>query len=382
MRDAVCESLFLRKDKAKFNMICAVMDRIDSASRYLNDHSNYPNNESDYLMFMNYACMIQDALINIEHQLDGFKSSYPGAADEFFGTVFDISPLKKYSIIRPDDLLFFRYLRSISFAHPFKTDKSKFLQKDIEHYSPMVTFNSHYRPLVGYEECICILIYPNKGNDSFLYVPWESLLGFIQSQYELFSQFTTWITEKLEAQITEWKTQKIDRSGTVPEILQRLIDLIHNRYDSFANPSVEDDYQNSKAWALYELLRDYTLELSDTSNAPSVEAYRKAISDSIPELCDILDNVGDWDEVTSRFLFAHPKTMHSGCGYELEKIHAMSEKNYTSIYVGRNFADDFSKGFARKWVHIDAHKMSVEEIQLLANVACYLEAQDVGSQDW
>ena len=42
MRDAVCESLFLRKDKAKFNMICAVMDRIDSASRYLNDHSNYP----------------------------------------------------------------------------------------------------------------------------------------------------------------------------------------------------------------------------------------------------------------------------------------------------------------------------------------------------
>lgn len=389
MREAVSSSFLLKKNNAKFNLICAVMDRVDSASRYLNEHLNYPNDESAYLMFMNYVCMIQDALFKIKPQLDGLEFNYTCDKNEFFGEVFDMSPLNKNPTNRPNDLEFFRYLRSISFAHPFETSRAGFIPKGIEHYSPMVTLNPYGRPLNGYNECISIMIYPNKGNDFVLYVPWKSLLGFVQLQYELFSQCTIWIKERLEEQIAEWKKQKVDRSGTVPEILRRIIDLISARYDTFSNSLVdennhslvENDYQNSKTWSVYELFRDYTIKISDVSNEPSVERYRMAISESIPKLCDIIDNVGDWDEVTFRFLFSHPKTMHSGCGYELEKIHAMSEKNYSSIYIGRNSADDFSKGFACKWVHIDAHKMPVEEIQLLANVACYLESQDVGSMD-
>lgn len=381
MRNAVCESIYLHKNIAKFNMICAVMDRVDSAIRYLNEHSGYPADESQYLTFMAYACMIQDALVNMSNQIDGFNPMYSENENEFFGKVFDMSPLKRVSTECPDDQKFFRYIRSISFAHTFNTDKSKFLPKGIQHYSPMVTFNRYEKPLAGYDECICVLVYPNNTDYFCLHVPWKCLLGYIQAQYEMFTQFTTWVQVELENQIAEWKIRKIDRSGTVPEILQRVIDLIHDRYEPLPK-TFEDDWENSKACMLFELLRDYTLELTDSSNVASVERYRKAIADAMPELCEIMDNIGDWDEVTYRFLFAHPKTMHPEGGYELEKIHSMRAEDYRSTYHGRQLAADFAKGFASKWVHIDAQSMPVEEIQLLANVACYLEAQTVGEWEW
>ena len=61
LREAVIQSAYLQKEVDKFNLVCAVMDRLDSASRYLNDHSEYPKDESQYLAFMAYACMICDS---------------------------------------------------------------------------------------------------------------------------------------------------------------------------------------------------------------------------------------------------------------------------------------------------------------------------------
>ena len=84
----------------------------------------------------------------------------------------------------------------------------------------------------------------------------------------------------------------------------------------------------------------------------------------------------------SAWSLAHPKAMHSEGGYEFEKIHSMRADNYSSTYHGRQLAADFANVLACKWVNIDAQSMPVEESQLLANVACYLETQAVGKREW
>lgn len=380
MRNAVCESVYLHKNIAKFNMICAVMDRIDSAIKYLNEHYDYPESESLYLTFMAYACMVCDSYDALSTYLRECKKETDNS-HIFFGDLYCKTFSLKDEDIPCDDKLF-AHIRSISFAHPFQTDRSPFLKRNkITQFSPMTIVQKGQHSIDCKPYCVCVWIYQNDGKTLRFDIPWTSLLLYIQSRYNVLSSLTNWINNKLENQIAEWKTQKINRSGTVPEILQRIIDLIHDRYEPLSR-TFEDDWENSKACMLFTLLRDYTLELTDSSNVASVERYRKAIADAIPELCEIMDNVGDWDEVAFRFLLAHPKTMHPKGGYELEKIHSMKAGDYRSTYHGRKLAADFAKGFSSKWVNIDAQSMPVAEIQLLANVACYLEAQVVGEREW
>ncbi len=386
LREAVIQSAYLQKEVDKFNLVCAVMDRLDSASRYLNDHSEYPKDESQYLAFMAYACMICDSHDALRLVVLGTKEKDETEKEadkehKILGDIFMKEPFSLSEDAITGDNTLFKYVRAISFAHPYETSRYSFLKRtNLPHMSPMTIVANKFNPIADKPGCICIWIYQSDGKTLRLNIPWKSLLEYIQSRYDAISVKTDWIKDKLDAQIAEWKTHRIDRTGTVPEILQRIIDLIHERYELFPKTQ-EDDCLDSKAWTIHELLRDYTLKLSDLSNKTSVERYRKAISDAIPDLCDIIDDVGDWDEVSDRFLFAHPKTMHPGCDYELEKIHGMRSGDYQSTYRGRPLAADFAKGFAGKWVNIDAQNMPVEEIQLLANVACYLEAQEVGEKE-
>ena len=41
-------------ESKKFNLICAVMDRFDSVVKYINEHSNMPKTENDFIEFMDH----------------------------------------------------------------------------------------------------------------------------------------------------------------------------------------------------------------------------------------------------------------------------------------------------------------------------------------
>lgn len=47
-----------------FNLSCAVMDRLDSAVKYLNKHWNYPDSE-ELLWFIMFACILNDGIDSI-----------------------------------------------------------------------------------------------------------------------------------------------------------------------------------------------------------------------------------------------------------------------------------------------------------------------------
>ena len=76
--------------------------------------------------------------------------------------------------------------------------------------------------------------------------------------------------------------------------------------------------------------------------------------------------------------YTRPKIMHQFADYQLEKIfcYLNDRCDYVNVIWGRQQAHEFSKGFAKKWVTIDAKNMSFEEIKLLVTTACYLEHEE------
>lgn len=40
------------EQKENWNLICAVMDRLDSSIEYINSHSDYSNNNNDVILFL------------------------------------------------------------------------------------------------------------------------------------------------------------------------------------------------------------------------------------------------------------------------------------------------------------------------------------------
>ena len=60
------------KLKEKYNLICVVVDRLESATNYLNSHSAFPKSEETFICFLVYACMVKDAIEKL------FGSIYQG----------------------------------------------------------------------------------------------------------------------------------------------------------------------------------------------------------------------------------------------------------------------------------------------------------------
>ena len=61
------------KQKRRYNLICTVMDRVDSAVIFLNQHDETPKREEDFICFLVYACMIKDAIYLLHKNIYGKK---------------------------------------------------------------------------------------------------------------------------------------------------------------------------------------------------------------------------------------------------------------------------------------------------------------------
>lgn len=92
--------------KNNYDLICAVLDRLNTAVNYLNKHSEYPNTEHDFLVFMMYCSMIKDASQQLTNVLE---IHYPFADDQnadnfkFFKSFCMGKPLNLDETIVPTD---------------------------------------------------------------------------------------------------------------------------------------------------------------------------------------------------------------------------------------------------------------------------------------
>lgn len=372
LREAINSTSIFDQDKsylAQFNLCCAVIDRLETCVRRLNQYGEYPKSEEDLLIFMMFACMAVDAVKKI---LEGMKVdiksenfSTPNEENCYFADVYKRSPIYNPEKAVPNDDKFFEYLRSLMFAHPFETSRAKFLRKDEKQYSPWVIAS---RPLRAFSRCsdsVGVRIYTNQTDEIIdLLVPFALLKEYIKSRYERLKMATKWVYKQIAIVQKKWKEDKVSRDNGAVDTMIEIDRILSARHF--------DSYPCREAISLLKCA------VTIDKNRKPVEIFRNAIIAAIPELSDAVDNLdnGRVDGILHS-IFEYPDTMYNSANYHLSKIFAIQtdEIDDNSIIKKRivSYADAFAGHFAKRWVTINAETMTYCEIRLLVRTACYLE---------
>ena len=355
------------QEKQNFNLICAMMDRVDESMAYISSHKCIPKTNDDFLLFMLHACIVKDAVYIVLKKLGLCYKDYIQYKSQFFYDVCIGEPLSLSGDDVPDDDKFFEYVRSLSFAHPLETTRPKFFEKDEEQYSPFIMIDR----VLCQKGCVGIHVYSNKKSIPFtIQIPYRQLLDYIYNRYSLICDIKTELEKRLENKEKEWRKHKVDRSSTPEQILKNIKSILEERY--------VETYDIDKMLSL--LTCKYTKE----ENKNVVEKVQQELIQKIPAICDAIDDL-DYKrayDIYEYILYSRPIEMHDGADYELEKIFCClsNGSRYGDQLFGKMMAQLFSKGFARNWVVIDIDNMSFEEIQMLTRIACFMEKQKQDNQ--
>jgi len=358
----------LEEQKSRWNLICTLMDRLDSAVDFLNSHSNQPKTEEEFVFVMVFASIVKDGIYKFYENIYNKKPSTREFKKWFScASVYDKPFFDEKTC--PTDDVFFDYLRAVTFAHPFETSKKgrsgRTFMKDGEiHMSPWVFCNGFFcdRNMVG------VRIYTNEIEEHDiidLRVPFDNLKSYIQERYELIREFISWGENAIIIQNQNWKAKKIERIGTPIKILLNVKEILKERF--------VDEY------LIEETIDILNYSTNVEKNNSAVEIVKKMIEEKISIICDAVDNL-DYEKLYEELniLYKRPKNLHSTANYELEKIFSYLHGTREVIEVGSNEewgliqAKSFVEKYAHKYVLIDVDRFEYLEIRILVRISCIL----------
>ncbi len=408
--DAICydlretiNSIPRRSKKKYYNLCCAVMDRVDDCLEILNSYSQIPKSDSDFMVFMMYACMVCDAvkqlLLAIKEANDCDESISYEETDLFSkiyihssvynsethedtsgknNIKFNNRKMVKKTIIEngnrqeyvvPTDEHFFEYLRTLVFAHPFDTRRPKFLSKNEIQSSPWVsvdpnkTFDSSYKNPVR----ICVYSTIDVRDWVHIDVPFATIKEYVARRYNQLGLATKWIKDEYEQRKSAWRKKPLNRDLPLPELLQQM-------YEHY----IEHAEKENGYWI--ELLQRYLLtEISAEINRVPVEAFKTEIKNALPKICDAIDYIENERviEICDQ-LFKSPKLSRPDSYSLMKALEAIRKirreypsQNYLSDSFSKYNVNQIANGFAKRWVVINANAMAIDELELLIATACY-----------
>lgn len=367
LRDAVNETDIFVEDpieRPKFNIICAIMDRMDTCTMFINTHKNKPKTEADLLAFVNHGCILIDGVKSILEVLD---VAYNDTDKNYFKDVCMREPYNLPEADCPTDDKFFEYFRSLAFAHPFATSRNQHnwaKQQGETHYSPYLLVNSYVKDI---KEPIGAMVYSSIPSDDYgkaLVFSFDSLKEYIKSKYLLLQSATDKILEIIKKKEDIWKQRKVNRTLSNFGILKDAADILKERYQDHSYIDIIISYLEC--------------ETICEENEKIVKEYKDIIVSIIPEVCDAID-VMDYEtyaNVIDNVTHIRPKKVHGQLHYQLEKIYCNLNDYGNDLEWGLKQAEAFSKEFARKWVKMLPRQMSFVEIKMLTTIACYYEAKE------
>lgn len=349
------------KLKEKFNLICVVMDRLDSAVNYLNTHANLPKTEEDFVCFLVYACMVKDAITKLHENVYHRKPSYI-TQKKYFCNVDHYGKMLFTEETCPTDDVFFEYLRSMAFAHPFETTKGRrprlFMEDNEKQYCPWV---------IVHGSCVGIRVY--TSSDKFVIeditFAFENLKAYIKERYECISEFEKWANNEILLQDQEWSQHKVKRSEDIFETIYSIKEIYDERFLETYHIDCIEEYLKC--------------EITVTENINNVSLYKKELEKAVIQICDALDTM-DYESLddATNLLHIYPRNAHQTLVYQLEKIFSYldADSDCWDRQWGLTQAESFANQFAKKWVVFDFDKMSDSEIKLTVLTACYLEDKE------
>lgn len=343
-------------EKEKYNLICVVMDRFDSSVNYINKHLSNPKNDDELILLMVHYCIIKDGINEVCKCL---KVNIPvtNYFKEICITLFNISSNDYES-----DDKFFEYFRSLIFAHPFKTDRPKFLDKKEVNYSPYVIANFN---LASKNNCVGALVYSNNRNTFHVVIKYDDLKNYIKDKFNVIKLIIASFDEIIKKKENEWGKHKVNRNLDCISILKDIIEILKERY--------------IETYEIVELVEYLECKSTLKSNDTIIEKFKEEIKKLIPRLCDATDtmNYEEIDNIIHSSIDLRPKKAYPMMHYQLEKVYCyLNERDYIgdeNQQWGLQQAKAFSKEFAKKYVNFDFENMSFAEIKMLVTIACIEE---------
>ena len=277
------------ENKKYYNLLCVIVDRLKTAAEYLNKHCDVPENEEQFLLFLVYACMIHDAIKELNRAIYGNDGS--GNEKIFFKDICMNYPwyLDEDECLTDDE--FFEHFRSLAFAHPYKTNHRKSIREKFGiQYSPWIIASSEF-----HKGKVGLIIYSEKDSRTQnLMLDFSILKNYIRYRYEKISDIIKWFKNRINDRNQELLKKKIIRSDCPIETLANAIELANHRfYDFYGN---------------LELLMEFLkYENKVPENEECIAEYKDAIKSIIPELCDMIDEgkVEEACKVLDKVLYTH-----------------------------------------------------------------------------
>lgn len=348
-----------------WNLICVLMDRLDSAVHFLNEHIEVPKTEEDLVAFLVYATLLKDGIYKFHENIYGIK---PKTTEnkKWFKSVHSYSGKLFNEETCPCDDTFFEYLRSLSFAHPFETSfrKDRFFMTDGEiHTSPWVITNCIFD---NEKDSVGVRVYTSK-DDSITDVlfSFNNLKKYLLERYLLLKEFIKWGKDEIIKQNQKWMKTKVDRSGDSITVLNNVCLILDSRFINH--------YTIDEAIALLNA------NFKNQSNKNAINFVKEKIENVLEKVCDCVDNL-DYEEMENclNFLYERPDCLHDHAHYELEKIFSYLGDEQGPFVRGSNEewgliqAKLFYDRYAHKYVMIDFNSMSCKDIKILIRCSLIL----------
>lgn len=350
-------------ERANWNMLCAMMDRVEDSVSYLNKHADFPQNADEFLLFMLYSCTIQDAVVNVGWKL-GIEYK---RISQSFGPFFQ-DCCERYRFCSPDgsavpDDIFFKYIRALTFAHPLATKKFDFLH-NATHYSPFVMINDKISCSPG---CIEMMVYSSADDEQLrIEIPFDNIKAYIASRYNILRIVTEELKKRKSDKEALWRQRKVARNLEPIAVLADIKSILIERY---INP-----------YDIDTLITILSYHYTNLDNIGNVQRVQGEIISKIPEMCDCVDNLDEigLEDIVDAFLYARPGKEWCDAHYQIRKIleNLRDDINESCQRFGLDMADVFARQFANKFFVIDVQQMDYEEIKLLTRMACFLEKRE------
>lgn len=335
----------------KWNLICAVMDRVDHTVGILNNKLIL--NSKDIAHDTIIALVYIDILVkSIKELMTNLNVKYPLSTDT---TIFN--KLGKGS---GTDDRFFNYIRTLAFAHPVNaTEHRSYISEGEVKYCPYIMDDK----IFGKKGDINVRVYSSVDNSFVMEnFPFMQLVQYAKKRYELLNVLLDRVDNIIKDYIALLRARTIIVTTPI-ETLKRIIDEAEYRKDEF----LLGDFKNA-----YSIL---TTPITNTKNETAVKDFRDAIEQTISELASAYQKVDSAEIENCSFFKALDFSYHdelSGYSYAYSKVkdHLSPDNSNRDIIFGFAMLNELRE-FTNQYVEID-DGISLDEIQLLIDTAIYL----------
>lgn len=170
-------------DQTAWDMICAIMDRLEDTVEYINglelNTGRYSRSAFDFFDFMNNASVIIDCVNELAKIFE-----YDLCVENSDFSIFNMRGKDN----KGTDRLYFEYLRSLCSVHPISTSRHERYQDSDFECSPFVVWSKRF----GYldEGDLCAFVYTNQ-HEAYakrLMIHISEVFAFVEYRFNLISK--------------------------------------------------------------------------------------------------------------------------------------------------------------------------------------------------